>query len=265
VPKSKCTQSVTPEVASGMTFAMQKVMKEGTGQGSYYATSPNVPMIGKTGTTDGAADTWMSGASSKVATVVGVVSVTGKISQRKMHFDNGEQVSLARHRMWPDIMSVANAKYGGEAFPEPSFKLIQAPQVTVPDVRGKSMDEAKSILSGAGFDPVDGGVTDSELPEGTVASTDPAGGSRTGRGSTITIHTSNGKLKVLPDVVGKTEAEAKAALAEFKVESKEQGVTDPAEVGKVISMEPGAGTGIEPGGKVTILIGKLTADPGKKP
>ncbi|TFB54997.1 transglycosylase domain-containing protein [Cryobacterium tagatosivorans] len=265
VPKSKCTQSVTPDVAAGMTYAMQRVMSGGTGQASNNNTYPHVPMIGKTGTTDGAKDTWMSGASSKVATVVGVVSVTGKLSQRKMWFDNGERVSDARHKMWPDIMSVANAKYGGDSFPEPSFKTIQAPQVTVPDVRGKSMEEAQAILTGAGFDSVDGGVIDSEMPAGTVAGTDPAGGTRTGRGSTITVYTSNATLKVLPDVVGKTEAEATAALAGFAVDKKEQDVTDPSQVGKVISMDPGAGTGMKPGGKVTIVIGKLGADPGKKP
>ncbi|SDK45770.1 Membrane carboxypeptidase (penicillin-binding protein) [Cryobacterium psychrotolerans] len=265
VPKSKCTQSVTPDVAAGMTYAMQRVMTDGTGRSSNYGTYPNVPMIGKTGTTDGAKDTWMSGASSKVATVVGVVSVTGTLSQRKQHFDNGEQVSLARHEMWPDIMSVANAKYGGESFPEPTFKLIQAPQATVPDVRGKSMDEARAILSGAGFDAVDGGDVDSEMPAGTVAGTDPAGGTRTARGSTITIFTSNGQLKILPDVVGKTEAEATAALAGFKVNKKEEAVTDPSQVGKVISMDPGAGTGMKSGGAVTIVVGKLGAEPGKKP
>jgi beta-lactam-binding protein with PASTA domain len=164
--------------------------------------------------------------------------------------------------MWPDIMSVANAKYGGESFPEPSWKLIQAPQATVPDVRGKSMEEAQSILRGAGFDSVDGGEIDSELPAGTVAGTNPAGGTRTARGSTITVHTSNGKMKVLPDVVGKTEAEARAALAGYKVDTRDEDVTDPTQVGKVISMDPGAGTGMSPGGKVTLVVGKLGPDKG---
>ena len=46
-----------------MTYAMQRVMSGGTAQQSHYGTSPHVPMIGKTGTTDYAKDTWMSGAS----------------------------------------------------------------------------------------------------------------------------------------------------------------------------------------------------------
>jgi membrane peptidoglycan carboxypeptidase len=78
---------------------------------------PQVPVIGKTGTTDGNKDTWMTGASTKVATVVAVVSLTGDANQRTTFFDSG-QAATARHRMWPAVMSVANAKYGGDAFVE---------------------------------------------------------------------------------------------------------------------------------------------------
>ncbi|MBC7442840.1 MAG: penicillin-binding protein, partial [Ramlibacter sp.] len=117
VPKSQCTASVTPAAAQGMVFAMKRVMTGGTATASYGATNPKVPMMGKTGTTDGAKDTWMAGASSKVATVVAVVSVTGDANQRGITFDSGP-AATARHRMWPAVMSVANAKYGGDEMPE---------------------------------------------------------------------------------------------------------------------------------------------------
>jgi len=58
-----------------------------------------------------------------VATVVAVVSVTGKIPQRALSFPSG-YVATARHRMWPDVMSVANAKYGGGGFPAASAAVI---------------------------------------------------------------------------------------------------------------------------------------------
>ncbi|MBC7443063.1 MAG: transglycosylase domain-containing protein [Ramlibacter sp.] len=255
-PKSACTQAVTPEVDAGMTYAMQKVMTNGTAQASNRDTSPKVPMIGKTGTTDGNKDTWMSGASSKVATVVGVVSVTGDINQRLVKFANGT-AATARHRMWPEVMSVANAKYGGEPFAEASNKVLQAVQIPIPDLRGKTMGEATSTLQAAGFDVVDGGPTDSEMPAGTVARTDPSGSAT--RGSTVTVFSSNGKLGVVPDVVGKTEAEATATLKGFAVDKKEQDVTDPKQVGIVLSMTPAAGTGAAAGSPVTIVVGKLGA------
>ncbi|TFB85591.1 PASTA domain-containing protein [Cryobacterium algoricola] len=260
VPASTCTQSVDPAVAAGMTTAMQQVMTKGTATASNAATSPKVPMIGKTGTTDGNKDTWMSGATTKVATVVGVMSVTGDRDQRTTRFDSGRAAD-ARHRMWPVVMSVANAKYGGDAFPVASGAIVNAVQVPIPDLRGKSIAEAQTTLEAAGFVFINGGITDSELPAGTVAKTDPAGGTSTNRGSTVTVSTSNAALIVVPDVVGKSEAEARTTLGNFAVVKSEAAVTDPTQVGKVVAMTPLAGAGAKPGDTVTIAIGKLAGPP----
>lgn len=131
VPKTECTTSVTPLVAAGMTYGMRRVMTQGTAQQSNAATKPWVPMIGKTGTTDGAKDTWMSGASSQVATVVAVVSLTGAVNQRRLNFPSGP-VATARHRMWPAVMSVANAKYGGENLVESRGPASASPTPAAP-------------------------------------------------------------------------------------------------------------------------------------
>ena len=133
VPPTACTESVDSTVAAGMAYAMHRVMSSGTGRQSNTNTKPWVPMIGKTGTTDGAKDTWMSGASTKVATVVAVVSLTGALSQRRQYFGQG-QIATARHRMWPVVMSVVNAKYGGDAFEELAPKYIPPPVVVAPPV-----------------------------------------------------------------------------------------------------------------------------------
>ncbi|MBM7830160.1 membrane peptidoglycan carboxypeptidase [Agromyces cerinus] len=114
-PASKCTPAVSPEVAAAMHYAMQLVMTSGTATESNGHVVPHVPLIGKTGTTDGNKDTWMAGASSKVATVAGVVSLFGDANQRGIDFDTGT-AATARHRMWPMVMSVAAAKYGGGEF-----------------------------------------------------------------------------------------------------------------------------------------------------
>ncbi|WP_236628803.1 transglycosylase domain-containing protein [Cryobacterium roopkundense] len=196
VPQSACETSVEPFVAAGMTYAMQQVMTAGTANESYRNTSPRVPMIGKTGTTDSGADTWMTGASSKVATVAGVVSVTGKLSQRRLEFASGD-VQTARHRMWPDVMSVANAKYGGDGFAEATSAVINGVPVSVPDVRGMQLAQAQSTIEGAGFGFADGGVTDSDMPVGTVVRSDPTGSSF--RGTTITVFTSSGTPEVVEE------------------------------------------------------------------
>ncbi|TFC23633.1 PASTA domain-containing protein [Cryobacterium glucosi] len=258
VPQSACHQSVDPNVAAGMTTAMQQVMASGTGSASFKATSPKSPMIGKTGTTDGNKDTWMSGASTTVATVAGVMSVTGDRDQRTTSF-NGQQAATARHRMWPDVMSVANAKYPGVAFPAASGAVINAAQVSIPDLRGKSLSQAQSTLESAGFLFVNGGTIDSELPAGVVANTEPGGGASAARGAAVTVRTSNAALVVVPDVSGKREVEARAALSNFTVVKNETDVKDPALVGTVVTTSPPAGSAARPGDAVTIVVGRLAA------
>jgi membrane peptidoglycan carboxypeptidase len=152
VPKSTCTQSVTPEVAAAMHTALGAVMTSGTAQASNNATSPSVPLIGKTGTTDGAKDTWMVGASSKVATAAAVISVNGDANQRGIDFPTGT-AATARHRMWPEVMSVAAAKYGGDPFTQAGMGPVTGPGSS-PDGSG---DDGGSPDGGGG-----GGGGDSE-------------------------------------------------------------------------------------------------------
>jgi len=264
VPKSTCNQSVSQEVAAGMQYAMATTTTGGgTAAASGYRTSPKVPIIGKTGTTDSAKDTWMSGASSKVATVVGVVNVSGAFKNQRNISLNGVGASYVRHYVWPDVMSVANAKYGGDAFPEASSSVINAVAIPVPDVRGKSMAQAKSAIEAAGLIFVNGGVTTSALPVGTVANTTPAGGSTSTRGANVTAYSSDGTGVVIPDVIGKSETDARSTLTgdpyTFTVAKLEQATTDKAQDGKVIAVQPGVGAAGRPGDAVTIVIGKYTA------
>ncbi|SFH54216.1 PASTA domain-containing protein [Cryobacterium levicorallinum] len=264
IPQTKCTQSVEPAVAAGMQYAMATTtIGGGTAAASGSRTSPRVPIIGKTGTTDSAKDTWMSGASSKVATVVGVVNVSGDYKNQRFTTLNGLSAQYIRHYVWPEVMSVANARYGGDAFPEASSSVINAVSVPVPDVRGKSMSDAKSAIEASGFLFVDGGVTSSEMPAGTVANTDPAGGSSSSRGSSITAYSSDGTGVTIPSVIGKSEADARSTLTAapygFTVAKLEQATTDKAQDGKVVAVQPGEGTASRPGDAVTIVIGKYTA------
>jgi membrane peptidoglycan carboxypeptidase len=175
-PKSNCTPAVSPDIAAAMHYALGLVMTSGTAQSSWGATEPRVPLIGKTGTTDDAKDTWMVGASSKVATVAAVVSVTGSGNQRGISFDSG-QAATARHRMWPVVMSVANAKYGGDPFteslgpsgppnngqtPEPSEPA--EPAQVVPDDPGGPGEDGPGNGNGNGNGGGNGGGNDDVAP-----------------------------------------------------------------------------------------------------
>jgi len=78
-------------------------------------------------------------------------------------------------------------------FVQPIDALAWGVRVTVPDVEGDSVEEAKAALIEAGFTPiVDERRVGSRHPQGTVARTDPRGGSRSSKGGAVMIFVSNG-------------------------------------------------------------------------
>ncbi|WP_430645841.1 transglycosylase domain-containing protein [Agromyces sp. GXS1127] len=255
-PKSECKQALTPEVAAGTAYAMERTAEGGTAAASATRTSPWVPMIGKTGTTDNAEATWMSGASTEVATVVGVFNVTGHVNLRDTYFDAGQAASL-RHQIWPRVMSVANERYGGGDFPEVQGSMLNAPQVSVPDVLGLSPEEAQKALESAGFGWQMDGEVDSDKPKGTIGAQSPSGAAS--RGAVISLQVSRGNLSGLPNVVGMTGDEAERTLkdAGFKVNRREEDVTDPTQDGIVVSQSPSAGGSVKAGARIEIVVGKL--------
>jgi membrane peptidoglycan carboxypeptidase len=247
-PASNCTQSVTPEVAHAMTYAMQQTF---AGGGTATASDPEtgIAHIGKTGTTDGAKDTWMIGASTKAATAVWVGNVVGDANLRDLDFDSGG-AATARHRIWPRIMEVADNKYGGDDFPEPDASFFKQVLVDVPQVVGLSLEEAKKALESAGFVFQDGGQQDSNLPAGTVSGTDPSG--QAGRGATIRVFTSNGNGTTVPDLTGMNQQQAKSALDQAGLKMKTAGNIDPTAV--VESQNPAPNTAIKRGETVTVTF-----------
>ncbi|MEL4319415.1 transglycosylase domain-containing protein [Leifsonia sp. YIM 134122] len=252
-PSADCKQSVDPKVTSAMAYAMQRTFGSG---GTATASNPGtgVPHIGKTGTTDFAKDTWMIGASTKAATAVWVGNVTRDANLRTLDFGSGA-AATARHRIWPRIMFVADSKWGGDAFPEPDASAFRQVFFDIPDLRGTTIADAEAKLTAAGFIFADGGPQDSELPAGQVSSTNPSG--QAGRGTVVTVYTSNGSYVLMPNVVGLDEGAARGALSQFSVKVRTAEVTDGGQNGKVIASDPPAGAGTKPGTTVTITIGKL--------
>lgn len=132
--------------------------------------------------------------------------------------------------------------------------------VQVVNYTGKTYAEAKSGLEDAGL-KVDKTMVDSEEPENTVTQQTP-NGAQVAEGSTISLQVSNGsKAKIeLPNLAGKTEDEAKAALrdagwsGELSVQTEE--VPDPKDDGKVTATDPTAGSQISKDQALTLFVGK---------
>ena len=133
-------------------------------------------------------------------------------------------------------------------------------QVTVPDVTGLSRESAESRLRGAHLTPEVDEEESDDVPEDDVISQSPASGTDVTRGSRVTITVSTGVPKVtVPDVVGLREARANSTLtrAGLTPVREEREVTDPAQDGVVIDERPGAGTEVDKGREVVIVVGVL--------
>ena len=127
---------------------------------------------------------------------------------------------------------------------------------TIPDVTGKSEDDAKKALEDAGLKKgkVSQDYSDS-VAKGRVISSSPiAGASGYYKGDSVDLTVSKGPEKVtVPDVTGKSQDEAKKVLedAGLKVEVNKR-LGGP--FGTVRSTDPAPGSSVKPDSKVTINI-----------
>jgi membrane peptidoglycan carboxypeptidase len=276
VPSADCRQSIDRNVAATAAVALQSTFTSG-GTAVASRTPDRIPLIGKTGTTDDAVATWMTGASTRVATAVGVFNIKGAASLRapRYSFDSGS-AATARHRIWPVVMAAANAKYGGTTFPEADGSLQVVPRVNVPDVTGLSVGDARAKLEAAGFGVSEGAAEANSASSGTVVRQSPSGTAT--RGTTVTIVPSSGPApaaptpdpaapaapaapaegqQTVPSVVGQDLETAKAAFAsagfsKITLSCTENGTAPDA--GQVTGQDPAGGTGVAPDATLRVAI-----------
>jgi eukaryotic-like serine/threonine-protein kinase len=136
------------------------------------------------------------------------------------------------------------------------------PQVEVPDVVGKSFDEAQSTLQAAGF-KVTRADKESDKSPGTVLSQNPKSGGRIDSGSTIALTVAKEPSQVpVPDVTGEDAPAAIAALSGqgFVIDQQSKDVPTPDGDGVVLEQSPAGGKKAKKGSKVTIVVGKFNPD-----
>jgi membrane peptidoglycan carboxypeptidase len=267
-PSANCREAVSPDVAHTAAYALAGVM---SATGAPANTNDGTPLIGKTGTTDKAKDTWFVGSSTEVTTAIWVGSSSGQqIRQRNTKLPGGQLMSTARFAVWKPFMQSVNAVYKGQAFPGPAAELTKTPTVQVPDVEGMSPAAAQSAIEAAGLSFAQGGArSSSSVPAGEVSGSDPGAGANAARGSTVTVFTSSGPDQsqqqtdqqpaaagIVPDVRGQNMVTARQALraAGFDVTYAQEQVQDNSQIGKATRTEPAAG---EPSsGPVTLYVGR---------
>nr|WP_156755417.1 Stk1 family PASTA domain-containing Ser/Thr kinase [Actinokineospora pegani] len=133
-------------------------------------------------------------------------------------------------------------------------------QVDVPNLVGQDYETAAANLTQVGLKPQRRDVS-SDKPAGTVVDQAPKSG-KVSPGLTITLSVSNGDQVELdmPDLTGKTRAEAEAALRQLgwsgSLNVSEEIVTDPDEQGKVIEQGQRPGSKIDKDETINLKIGR---------
>ena len=129
----------------------------------------------------------------------------------------------------------------------------------IPQVSGRSLTAAGDALTQAGLRPATAQVFSDTVPAGRVVRTEPPVGRRVRHGSTVTIDLSKGpQLFDVPQVTGRTEAEARKLLAQVHLTagSVDSTYDDHARAGRVIRSEPPAGTALRRGQPVDLTISR---------
>ncbi|MFD3509961.1 Stk1 family PASTA domain-containing Ser/Thr kinase [Nocardia sp. NPDC058666] len=135
----------------------------------------------------------------------------------------------------------------------------KADQVAVPDLSGKSSQEAQGELVRAGFHVFVQEKPDAKVAQGNVIATQPLGGSRIDEGSTVTVQVSTGPTQVqLPRLIGMNRADAERQLNAIGLQMDPNVVRQPsstADIDKVIAQEPSAGIKVDIDRLIIVTIG----------
>lgn len=223
-PKACQTAAIDPTIAATVAFALATVMKSGTG--AQGAPRDGVPIVGKTGTTDGSYQNWLIASTTKMALAVWVGNIQGNPAKSTKTNPQGDQslrqITIAgtngynaKFNIFRTTMKSLNSNpaYKGGAFPTADPKLLRGTAVSVPNVAGQQVAQATKVLNSLQFDVTVGGSEPSGLPAGQVVRTDPEAGTTASLGASITVFTSDGSLATtMPTVVGLSRSDAVSAL-----------------------------------------------------
>jgi serine/threonine-protein kinase len=139
-----------------------------------------------------------------------------------------------------------------------AFFLFMPKGEPVPDVVGRSLAQARTVIEEEGFTV--GQVTresSDDEPQGTVLSQDPGGGDTAEEGDAIDLVVSSGPEPIeVPNVVGDARATAfnRLQAAGFAPREGERESSDTVKAGIVLSTNPRAGEELEAGATIVVIV-----------
>ena len=132
-------------------------------------------------------------------------------------------------------------------------------EITVPNVVGKSKDDAKKILESAGFKFIEAGEKKSDEKEGTVLEMFPEANSKLKPNSEIRVIVSGGEDKIkVPDLSGMTINSAKDVLSSYGLElgNVSEEYNNSVNKGNIISQDPSLDNAVEKDTKVNVIVSR---------
>ncbi len=161
--------------------------------------------------------------------------------------------------IWPWLLAlgliIGGAAGGWFLYEKIQDQLNNNKPVGVPDVTLVQKDLARQKLIAAGFVPRVEYATNDTVGKGQVATETPGGGTKVGKGSTITITVSTGKPKVtVPTLVGETLSAALGQLYALGLKPKTHQVFSGEPSGTVTAAQPHAGDRVVKGTVIHINV-----------
>jgi beta-lactam-binding protein with PASTA domain/predicted Ser/Thr protein kinase len=125
----------------------------------------------------------------------------------------------------------------------------------VPQVAGLEQGAAEARLRDAHFAVATEMAPSDTVPEGTVISSDPSGGSKAREGSEVTLTVSRGPKQIeVPLVINETQEIAESEIRRAGLVPDVSTRKDSAEKGQVVQQSPDAGQKVDQGSTVTIVV-----------
>ena len=240
---------VSSETAAKVRNMMESVVTDGGGK---LGAVKGYSIAGKTGTSEpdpnhpenGYVASFLAIAPVENAKVVALLSLYGP--QGKNHY--GGQISA------PVVSQVLSEvlPYLGIPSNETSSSTTTASTITIPDLKGKTVTEAKNILSDLGIDIVTKASGDEIIINQT-----PKAGVSLAKGGIVKIYTENENTSVsvsVPDLKGKNLTAAKSTLKGKNLNIQAEGS------GVVVSQDVQVGTTVEEGTIIKVTLQDTTTE-----
>ena len=248
VPVTQVRQVISKETANDICDMMKSVVEEGGGELGAVA---GYTIGGKTGTSEpnannpsaGYVSSFLAIAPVENTKVVALLTLYGP--QGKTYY-GGKIAAPVVSQVLTEVLPYLQVPSNTTSYEEKSSNTI-----TVPTLKGKTVSEAKNILSSLGLTCITSSDSDS-----LVTIQVPAAGVSLEKGGFVSVDSDNATTvsKTVPDLKGKSLSQAKAELKDRNLNIQYSGS------GIVVSQDTTAGTSVPQGTVIKVNLQKTTSE-----